>query len=200
MPATPSVDTTVTLSAPSDGGGAGGGGVGGGAGGGDGGGEGGGGGGGGGGGPDEDHVHVAEYCQSSCELSTALPCSCAVAVPLAKSAADSVICAITIGSLPLLAPIVPGSMKNTALFVSDKPVVAVHSDAMSKPGDAVIAPGALPSVMPIVSHESNSVSGAAAINAAGTPPMSAPNGAATWYAGGNDIVVSEVPAIAYTFA
>jgi hypothetical protein len=42
--------------------------------------------------------------------STLRPGSLAVAVPLAASPADRVICAITIGSAPLFAPMVAGSM------------------------------------------------------------------------------------------
>ena len=56
------------------------------------------------------------------------------------------------------------------------PVVAVQRAAISKPGDAEIAPTALPSVTPIVSHESNSEKPRAALlaiakNAGLTPPM-----------------------------
>lgn len=133
------------------------------------------------------------------------PCNCAVAVPpVATVAADTVIWAITMGSAPELAPIVLGSMKKIAALSSVMPVDSVQVDPMSKPGDAEIAPAADPSMTPTESHESNSAKPNAALfamakNAGLTPPISAPNGAAHWYADGKLIGVVAVPAIAYTF-
>ena len=89
-------------------------------------------------------------------------------------------------------------MKKIAELSSLSASVAVQASAILKPGDAAIAPVAVPSVTPRVSHESNSAAAIAAKNAGGTPPMSAPNGAGAWNAGGNVMTASLVPAIAYT--
>ena len=146
------------------------------------------------------HDHAAAISQSVAPP-VLRPCSCAAAVPPAATAALTVIWAITTGAAPELAPIVAGSMKKIAALLSLSPVVAVHAVAMLKPGDAEMAPGALPSETPTVSHESNSAKPSAALfaiakNTGLTPPISAPNGAAHWYAGGKDIVVAPVPAMA----
>jgi hypothetical protein len=62
----------------------------------------------------------------------------------------------------------------------------------------------VPSVTPMVSHESYSAKPKAALfaiakKAGVAPPMSAPNGAATWYAGGRFQIAASLPATAYTF-
>ena len=90
------------------------------------------------------HDHAAAISQSVAPP-VLRPCSRAVAVPPAVTAALTVIWAITIGSAPELAPIVDGSMKKIAALFWLSAVVAVHAVARLKPGDAEIAPGALPS-------------------------------------------------------
>ena len=76
-----------------------------------------------------------------------------------------------------------GDIQNTAPSVVLNAAVSVQSH---KPrlGEVVIALGAEPSVIPTVSHESNSASAMTAEIAGLTPPISAPTGEATWYAGG----------------
>jgi hypothetical protein len=81
-----------------------------------------------------------------------------------------------------------GVIQKIAPSVVESPTVSVQVSS-AKPGDAAMALGALPSVTPMVSHESNSAYPKAALLAIGkncglAPPMCVPNGVAHWYAGG----------------
>ena len=75
-------------------------------------------------------------------------------------------------------------------------VSTVHT-LRSKPGEAEIA--VVPSVAPMVSHESNSAVAMTGNSAGFTPPMLTPNGVATWKAAGICIGAPDSPARAYTF-
>ena len=101
------------------------------------------------------------------------PCSSAVALPPdAYAAVGKVSWAITMPE-----PLGPseGDIQNTAPSVVLNAAVSVQSH---KPrlGEVVIALVSEPSVIPTVSHESNSASALKANNAGSTPPTSAPNG------------------------
>ena len=91
-----------------------------------------------------------------------------------------------------------GSIQNTAALFVLMPSFIVHSSKLIPIEEMSLT--AVASVTPTVSHESNSESAFRAKKAGDTPPMSAPNGVATWNARGIDIAVSTVPAMAYTLA
>ena len=86
-------------------------------------------------------------------------------------------------------------MKKTAPLSAVMPLVAVQ-ESQSMPMEEM-GP-ATPSVTLMVSHESYAAVGSASTKAAGTPPMSRPNGAATWNAGGSESTLDERPKMEYS--
>ena len=85
---------------------------------------------------------------------------------------------------------------NTEPSVLTSGVVSVH-ESQSMPMDAMAVPR-LPSVAPMVSHESYCASGVDTKKSGFTPPTSVPNGAAIWYAAGTFSGRAMLPQIAYT--
>jgi hypothetical protein len=80
-----------------------------------------------------------------------------------------------------------GSIQNTAPSSTESPDTSVQLD-QSMPIELIKLWGS-PCVMPMVSHESHCESALIAQNCGLVPPMSQPNGAGTWKAGGSAIAL-----------
>ena len=140
------------------------------------------------------HDQVAPtHCQSFALIRSppaTRPCALIVAEPLVP--VGWLTCATT--TLPV--PPSVGSMTKAPPSVTTRPLVDVH-EAQSMPTVDTVAE---PSVDPTLSHESNSASGEEPKNAGETPPVSAPNGAATWKAAGSCIAEAALPNTEYRLA